>query len=65
MYVYIYKYTTTKTVTESFREMKVVCKYIFMSIFLANGITDSWGMCLSILLTKLMVFNLRRGKFTG
>ena len=29
--------------TEKFREMKVACNSIFMSIFIAKIITDSWG----------------------
>ena len=48
--------------TENFREMKVACNNIVMSIFKATDITVSWGMFLLVWLTKLMVFNLRKDK---
>ena len=47
---------------ENFREIKVACSNIFMSIFIAKAIADSWAMCLLVWLTKLMVFNLKNGK---
>ena len=43
--------------------MKVACN-IVMSIFIAKVITDSWGIFRLVWLTKLMVFNLRKGKIT-
>ena len=50
--------------TENFREMKATCNSIFMGIFTGKTATDSREMSLWVLLTKLMVFNLRKEKFT-
>ena len=36
--------TITMSMTRNFKEMKVSCNNIFMSIFIAKTITDSWGM---------------------
>ena len=40
--------TIIRTMTENFREMKVACNNIFMNIFIAKAITDSWGMFLLV-----------------
>ena len=56
--------TITRTMIENFREMKVACNNVFMSIFLAKLITDFWGIYRLVRLTKLIVFNLRKRKIT-
>ena len=37
-----------RTTTENFREMKVACNTIFMSIFIVKVIVGSWVMFLSV-----------------
>ena len=50
---------------ENYREMKIARNNIYMSIFIVRVIIDSWSMCLLVRLTKLMLFNLRKGEITG
>ena len=44
---------STRAMSENFREMKTAGSNIFMSIFIANVITDSWGMFLFSLIDKI------------
>ena len=42
------RWNNFKDKDKNFRDMKVVCNNIFMNIFIAKFITDSWGMFLLV-----------------